>query len=334
MTDDLPQSRIPDRIHLHVGPLCNNDCIFCLEDDRELRFIVNAAMTEERTREILELHQGTPEVVFTSGEPTLLEDLPALGRMAQNLGYSRVGLMTNGRRLGAPGYARDLVEAGFNSFRVGIHAPDAELHDRLVGKSGAFAQTYEGLRELAAIVGPEDEIQTSTVIVQANLGRLDALYRMLADLGVSVVRLDGLAARGRAHLAVPELFPRYSEVVAMIRTLLAGGLREGTRLELGNLPACTTVDLDPGLLGQSPEYASFEVEDGAPSPLARTCGTKTPDGRFRILDGERIESAGRIKGDPCAGCRYDAGCSGIYEAYISRHGWGEFDPVPPLTELH
>ncbi|MDF1564251.1 MAG: radical SAM protein [Deltaproteobacteria bacterium] len=334
MKDLPPQNSRPERIHLHVGPLCNNDCVFCVEDDRELRFVVNAAMTESRTRELLEAHQGTPEVYFTSGEPTLLEELPALGQQARELGYGRIGLMTNGRRLGSPGYARDLLDAGFNAFLVGLHGPDAELHDRLVGREGAFDQTVAGLRALLAGADDETRICTSTVVVRPNVDRLGELYGLLAGMGVSAVRLDGLAARGRVLLAMDELFPSYEQLQGQIRAILAEGLAPGTELELANLPPCITVEFEPHHVRKLAEYTSFEVEDGSPSPLARSVGKTSADGRFRILEAGRIDAQGRVKGEPCGGCRYEPTCQGVYESYAARHGWGEFVPVPPASDLH
>ncbi|MBZ0120903.1 MAG: hypothetical protein K8H88_28170, partial [Sandaracinaceae bacterium] len=59
-----------ERLHLSIGAVCNNNCVFCMEEDRDARYTNNSAMTEERVRWILERHRGAEEVCWTSGEPT------------------------------------------------------------------------------------------------------------------------------------------------------------------------------------------------------------------------------------------------------------------------
>ena len=88
-----------ERVHVSIGAVCNNNCIFCMEEDREAREVNNGAMTPERVRWILEEHRGAEEVCFTSGEPTTRPELPELVRWAKELGYRRISVMTNGRRL-------------------------------------------------------------------------------------------------------------------------------------------------------------------------------------------------------------------------------------------
>ena len=66
------EGRTERRIHLNIGPECNNNCLFCMEQDRQGRRRVNGALTPERVRGILEQNRGSGEACFTSGEPTLV----------------------------------------------------------------------------------------------------------------------------------------------------------------------------------------------------------------------------------------------------------------------
>src|SRR5579859_5520662 len=98
-------SRQAERVHVSIGAVCNNNCIFCMEEDREGRRINNGAMTPERVRLILEEHRGAEEVCFTSGEPTTRTELPQFAGWAKELGFRRISVMTNGRRLSHLPYA-------------------------------------------------------------------------------------------------------------------------------------------------------------------------------------------------------------------------------------
>ena len=57
--------RHDERLHVSIGAVCNNNCVFCMEEDRDGRYVNNSAMTRDRVRWILERHKGAEEVCFT-----------------------------------------------------------------------------------------------------------------------------------------------------------------------------------------------------------------------------------------------------------------------------
>src|SRR5580692_4689067 len=88
-------TRQSERVHISIGAVCNNNCIFCMEEDRDARYVNNSAMSDERVRWILAENRGAEEVCFTSGEPTTRPELPAFVAEACALGYGKVSVMTN-----------------------------------------------------------------------------------------------------------------------------------------------------------------------------------------------------------------------------------------------
>ena len=113
--------RSDERVHIPIGAVCNNNCIFCMEEDRDGRYETNSATTDDTVRWITQLNPDTEEVCFTSGEPTTREDLPTFLSWAKELGYRRISMMTNGRRLGHLPYAVALAKRGLNRVYVSIH---------------------------------------------------------------------------------------------------------------------------------------------------------------------------------------------------------------------
>src|SRR6202030_734238 len=87
-------SQQQERVHISIGAVCNNNCIFCMEDDRDGRYVNHSAMTAEPVRWILEETRGAEEVCFTSGEPTTRPELPDFVTLARSLGYGRISTMT------------------------------------------------------------------------------------------------------------------------------------------------------------------------------------------------------------------------------------------------
>ena len=86
-----------ERVHILTGAICNNNCIFCMEEDRDARYVTNSATTDERVRWVLDQNRGCEEVCFTSGEPTTNKRLPAWARMARDAGVHKISVMTNAR---------------------------------------------------------------------------------------------------------------------------------------------------------------------------------------------------------------------------------------------
>ena len=51
-----------ERLHVLTGAVCNNNCVFCMEEDREGRYVHNSAITATDVKQILESNVGRREV--------------------------------------------------------------------------------------------------------------------------------------------------------------------------------------------------------------------------------------------------------------------------------
>lgn len=324
-----------ERIHVLTGASCNNNCVFCMEEDRAERSAVNAQTTDEVVRFILGRNRGCEEVCFTSGEPTLNPRLPAWARWAREHGVRRISVMTNGRALAYEAYARRLVVAGMNRFYVSIHGHEPGLHQVLTRTPGSFEQTVAGIDNVARMKGMGVELHTSTVLTKRNLPHLSEIYSFLRSHGADQVVFNVMQANGRAHTHFDILFPRYTEVARRAKAFFdeAGG--DGSRVEayLVDIPLCTTIALPDPNRGYVEGYVHFEPDAGKGGLLDAEEAAKrrleTGDGTG-VLPVRRsdLDEARRQKRPDCARCRYDAVCEGVWTNYLSRFGWDEFVPVP------
>ena len=310
-----------ERLHVPIGATCNNNCLFCMEEDRADRAAVNGAMTAERVRWVLERERGAEEVCFTSGEPTTRRELPQFVAWARELGYPRVSLMTNGRRLAYAPYAAALLRAGLNRVYVSIHGHQARLHEGLTRAPGSFDQTVAGLRVVASLKRPGDQLHTSTVVNTRNLPHLAAIFDFLRALGVDQVVFNALQAKGGAHTHFEALFPRHAEVAAAFAALCRGVAEPRPPAVLLDVPPCVTEavpDFNRGFVERHRRYQLGGGEEGAP-------GREAAGG-----DGLRLmpQEEGRVKRSACAACRYEPHCDGVWRHYTERFGWEEFVPVP------
>jgi len=110
---------------------CNNRCRFCSQAD--LPSPASAPDFRERLEAARAAGHGAVDVI--GGEPTLHESLPLWIAAAKRLGFERIGLQTNGRRLAYGGYARALAADGLTA---NIRLPLEEQEFRCEMRPDAF----------------------------------------------------------------------------------------------------------------------------------------------------------------------------------------------------
>ena len=323
-----------ERVHVLTGAVCNNNCIFCMEEDREGRKVLNSQTDDAMVERILRENTGPgkvcEEICFTSGEPTTNPRLLHWVRMAKEAGVERISVMTNGRALSYAKFTRRLAAAGMNRFYVSIHGHTAKLHESLVRTPGAFEQTVAGIREVAKLARYGVELHTSTVLTKRNVLALGPIYRFLRGLGVQQVVFNVMQANGRADTHFERIFPPYAEIARHAESFL----REEDAYEREvpaffiDIPLCTTTALPDFNRGYVEAYKHYEADDG---------GDGGHDQRLRVLDrveGDLVEVRRsdldddlREKRPACATCLYEPVCEGVWTNYLRRFGWDEMQPV-------
>jgi hypothetical protein len=118
-------------------------------------------------------------VDFVGGEPTIHDELQEAIGLARRIGFERIGLQTNGRRLAYRSYTELLVTAGLTHVDVSLHGPTAPVHEFHTTVEGSFQQTVAGGTESAGS-GPRDGDH---------------------DRGHALERAPHVHARGRGHRA-------------------------------------------------------------------------------------------------------------------------------------
>jgi cyclic pyranopterin phosphate synthase len=321
-----------ERVHVSIGAVCNNNCIFCMEEDRDGRYVNNSAMTAERVTWILEENRGAEEVCFTSGEPTTRPELPSFVAQAKALGYHHISVMTNGRRLSHLPYAAGLAKAGMNRFYISIHGHTKKLHEGLTRTPDSFEQTVAGLDSVTKLKRFGVELHTSTVITDRNLPHMLDIYRFLRGHGVDQVVFNVMQANGRANTYFDQIFPRYTDIAATFAAFVRDVGEEKPQAFLVDIPLCTTEGIPDFNRGYVERYRHFDLESQAGLPLEQRA-ERAQEGKGKglvLITREDLDDEQRDKRAECATCRYNASCEGVWRNYLKRNGWGEFVPVAPV----
>jgi MoaA/NifB/PqqE/SkfB family radical SAM enzyme len=286
-------------IDLRLGYACNNRCRFCDQGDfRRERGDASTAEVEEKLRALSGRAEG---IWLAGGEVSLRPDLPALMRVARQVGFRRVGIQTNGRILAAPLAASGLRAAGLTDVQGMLAGHNAELHDFLTQEPGSWKQAVVGFRRA---VQAGLQVGLSTVLSRSVLPSLPELARLSLSLGVHRHRFLWMREEGEAQKAVKTLLPRYRLAEEPLHTALE-------LLRQGGIPA-ETVGVPLCFLGGKLWAAADRSEDAAPQ-------------HENLMGGESKEL--RRQGPPCTACSLRHSCAGPYEGYTRRWGWDEFVPV-------
>jgi len=321
-----------ERVHVLTGTVCNNNCIFCMEEDREGRKVTNARTDDRLVDWILQSHRDVEELCFTSGEPTTNPSLARWAKKAKDAGVGRISVMTNGRALSYERYLRKLLAAGMRRFYVSIHGHTAKLHEGLTRTPESFEQTVAGIRAVAKYIPRGVELHTSTVVTKRNLPHLGDIYRFLRSLGVQQVVFNVMQANGRANTHFEKIFPRYTEIAEVARAFFEQQRAREERVMafLVDIPLCTTEGIDDFNRGYVESYTHFEPPDVGSHDLdlSAEAGPRTgPDGDLVQIRRSDLDDDARRKRAECATCKYDAVCEGVWANYLRRYGWDEMVPV-------
>jgi len=118
---------------IEVSNACNHACIFCAHQKMKRKI---GRLDEGLMYDVLQqaYDLGTREVGFyATGEPFLIPELPRYVKKAKDIGYTYVYLTTNGS-LATPERAKAVLDAGLDSLKFSINAPERELYAFIHGR--------------------------------------------------------------------------------------------------------------------------------------------------------------------------------------------------------
>ncbi len=274
---------------------CNVGCDYCTVSSelrpRDLSTDAVVAALQRGRRE------GYEAVCFTGGEPTLRRDLPALVRLASELGYRERKIQTNGLLLAhAPNLDR-LLDAGANLFHVSIQSHDEETYHRIVRRPGTYPLMVAALDHLVA---RRVALRADVILTRATYRLLPDAIRWLDARGVRRADLGYVsltdANRGNLHT-----LPRMSDALPFVREALAFARQREMEVRSLYVPRC--------LLREDAAHAW--------DPGSARVRVVTPGSEFDLKDSKL---AGRVRLAACVGCPHGEACPGVRADYVAAAG--------------
>jgi radical SAM protein with 4Fe4S-binding SPASM domain len=191
---------LPEHLQVEVSGACNLRCRMCLVRYAPAVGRREGALSYE---DFLALVDALPDLRRLTlqglGEPLLSPHLLDMVRYAAARGV-HVGFNTNGVLL-SRGVAEELVRAGAGHVHVSLDGASAATYEDVrhgtgfAPRPGQFERVVANLRGLVAARGAAERPRVELVFVamRRNVGELEALVELAADIGVDEVRVQNLS---------------------------------------------------------------------------------------------------------------------------------------------
>jgi len=139
---------------------------------------------------------GIKRVVLSGGEPSIHPDFLDIVKIARQVGYEHIQVITNGRMFAYPDFLKQAVSKGLLEITFSMHGHNNKLHDKLTKVSGSFRQSLTGLANALKIEGLI--ISVDVVINKVNVEYLADILKFFINLGVHEFDLLQVIPFGRA----------------------------------------------------------------------------------------------------------------------------------------
>jgi AdoMet-dependent heme synthase len=211
--------RAPLRVYWELTRACDLACRHCRAEAVRHRHPLE--LTEVEGLKLLERLAGfgdpKPHVVLTGGDPLKRPDLWVLIETAQALGLG-VSVAPSATELLRPKEIRRLKETGVEAISLSLDGSTATRHDAFRGVPGTFARTLSAAHTARAVGLP---FQVNTLVAEATLDDLPAIYLQTSELGAARWSLFFLVSVGRGTV-LEQVTPRDAEHVMGWLAELAG----------------------------------------------------------------------------------------------------------------
>lgn len=282
-----------------IGTVCNNNCIFCLNEDRN-----TSATTQHIKEEIDKLSiAGVSIINFTGGEITIRPDYFKIIRYAKRRGLD-VRIQTNGRAFYYRDFAEKTARVGIDHFLISLHAHNEELNRKLTGVPGSFMQTVGGMRNLLLL---GQNVAVNVVVSSMNIPFVTEVIKHHIGLNPTSIQISWARPMGKVKSDLT-LLPKYSANIENVFKSIELAKKAGKRISVVGIPPC--------LLG---EHIDCYGRPYSNSAIISNNGLFPAENTFN----QKMKTPAKS----CTECDYLNACGGVFTEYIRTYGTDEFLPI-------
>ncbi|MFV0516070.1 MAG: radical SAM/SPASM domain-containing protein [Aminipila sp.] len=173
---------------IETSNACNHKCIFCAHQKMKRKVgKIDKNLAFDLLQQAYDL--GTREVGFyATGEPFLVAELPEYIQKAKDIGYTYIYLTSNGS-LATPEKIRAVIDAGLDSIKFSINAPERELYKFIHGKDDfdIVMENLKYLNEYRGISKRNYKIFVTGILTRFTENYKEDYYKVFENLADEIV---------------------------------------------------------------------------------------------------------------------------------------------------
>lgn len=211
-------------VTLELGNFCPLACLHCSQDAGPFR---SNNLTLKKAKTIVKEAKmmGADTLAISGGEPICSQLLIPICRFAKALRF-RVYIYTAGSMIEnhslvpiADSLAHELEDIRIDRIIINLQAARPELHDRITGRCGSFANAVQTIKKLVAL---SLRVEIHFVPMKLNIDEIPQVVRLAGQLGVAQMNVIRFVPQGRGErnrkLLEPEMetYHKLSEVLTHI----------------------------------------------------------------------------------------------------------------------
>lgn len=273
---------------------CNNRCYFCPRHEY-LKMISPKGLTNIMGM-IKKIRNTGDTIVFSGGEVTCSDGFWHCLEYSRSLGFRKIGLISNGRKMENPFFAQKILDAGINDVAVSIYSLDPAVHDRITGRKGSCVETKKGLSNLYKLSKKRDfDLRVNTVLAKENHHDMVTTIEKLCSAGIkNFIIAEQIISDGR----IPHLMP--AQIKSFLLDLKRSNLITAS-IRLRGFPRC----FYPKQMGDNFSQEMNDVDTFKGQQSKKRAYFKKIGRLFT-----RIQK--------CGGCLYLKNCEGVQKTYLSH----------------
>jgi radical SAM protein with 4Fe4S-binding SPASM domain len=231
-----PQLQLQHTV-VEVTQACHHRCLHCYNFWRNQRAPVNdpRTLTREEIRALVrKIRRDAPirQIALSGGEPLLRPDLPEIVQDLTRDGLSVV-VITNGTLLTAARLKR--FPPG-TVFQITLFSADAELHDRIAGRAGAFQKL---IRNVLRLDRHGCRLTLTCVISRLNAHDVFRTIELGLALGAEAVLFNRINLTRQTLTKAAQLVPTRRQLAQALTAAEKAARRYGTSIAVSvPIPPC------------------------------------------------------------------------------------------------
>lgn len=311
-------ARAAEWLNLAVNSPCEQACEFC--SVQELSPPWSGDVGYERLLADLRSNAaaGVRRLRLNGYDPLTHPRVLDLAREARALGYEEVVVFSPCTVLADEAFLDALLAAlpDRACFHVPVYGPTAEVHDRVVGRDGAFARVERAMELLRARL-PEDRLVITSVAVQGNVEHLLELRRWALE---RAARFDVKAPYPSSESPTD----RFRDAAATFRRIAEETMRAGEApLVVNGVPPCVYFERSAAL---AVDPRTWLPDEGHALPGREYASAAFTHRALVVQHGAALPAA--------VACPHREACAlatvcprEVLRSYADEHGLGELAPV-------